>query len=115
MKKLILGVLLLASVALAGIIDLETQFGTVDLTDCASGGSSATAITPGDYVMTVTDADSFVCILRDSSTTCASGGRKFPAGTVMLLRLDANISHVRCRSSTSTGDVQFTRATLQER
>lgn len=76
-----------------------------ELTDCASGGSSSTTLVAGvKYLFRVTDSDVFLCF----AGTCASGGEKFPMGTVMLLRATSDQTTISCRSSASTGDVIFT-------
>lgn len=97
-------VVLFASAALAanGIsIDTATRF---EFTDAASGGSAAQTVTAGTYVMRVTDSDAFVCY----AGTCASGGEKWPQGTVILISFGASTS-VSCRSAASTGDIIFTK------
>lgn len=87
-------------------LDTATQF---TFTDCASGGSAAQTVTQGLYVFTVTDADTFLCV-ADSASTCASGGVKWPLGTVVRLSVGRGGKSMSCRSSTSTGDLQFTLA-----
>lgn len=75
-----------------------------ELVDCASGGSAAMFVTPGQYVMRVTDADVFVCY----AATCASGGARFPVGTVMGLQVggtNGNAQVMSCRSTASNGDL----------
>lgn len=116
MKKLaLLCTLLAAAVVAAGsVINLDPA-STIDFTDCASGGSSASTIALGDWLMTVTGSDTHVCFLNNSTTTCASGGRIFPVGTVMVITIEASVTHIRCRSSASTGDVQFTRVNVENR
>lgn len=94
--------------ALAGGINLLTST-RAEFTDCASGGSVAQTLTAGQYLMRVTDADTFLCFAA-SGSTCASGGEKFPVGTVVLLTLTTGQVSVSCRSSASTGDVIFTAA-----
>lgn len=80
-----------------------------ELTDCASGGSLAGTLTAGEtYVMRVTEADTFVCF-ASSASTCAAGGEKFPAGWGQRLTINGNQVSWSCRSSTSTGDVIFTK------
>lgn len=109
MRNLALLVVLLAVGALAatGVV-LDTTGTDVTLTDCASGGSSSTTLLPRvTYLFRVTDADSFLCF----AATCAAGGKKFPAGTVMLLSMPENAGSsvtISCRSATSTGDLSFT-------
>ena len=91
--------------ALAGGIQLLTAT-RFEFTDCASGGSASQTLTVGTYLMRVTDADVWVCY----AATCASGGERFPSGTVMLLAIPGGGKQVTCRSSASTGDVIFTSA-----
>ena len=108
MRTFLLLLALLSSVAVAGGINLliGTRF---EFTDCASGGSVAQTLTVGQYLMRVTDADAFLCFSA-SGSTCASGGEKFPSGTVILLNVTSDKASVSCRSSASTGDVIFTAA-----
>lgn len=110
MRRLGLVALALISLAaFAGGINLLT--GTrFEFTDCASGGSAAqTLTTPRQYLLRVTDADVFLCF-AESGSTCATGGEKFPSGTVILLNVTSDKASVSCRSSASTGDVIFTAA-----
>lgn len=94
----------LLSMALSQGLTLQTGLRT-ELTDCASGGSSSATLTAGvKYLMRVTDADTFVCF----AATCASGGEKFPVGTVILIRPNGDQTTISCRSTTSSGDLIFT-------
>lgn len=109
-KALSLVLLLVAGVAVAATgITLNTGVRT-ELTDCASGGSGSSTLSPSTtYLFRVTDSDTFLCF----AGTCASGGEKFPVGTVMLLATGANNGAsvtISCRSSASTGDLIFTQA-----
>jgi hypothetical protein len=88
------------------VLDTATTF---TFTDCASIGSSAQTITEGVYVLTVTDADTFLCI-ADSGSTCGTLGTKFPMGAIVKLAVGRSGKSMSCRSSTSTGDLQLTRA-----
>lgn len=101
MRKLFLPVLLLG---LTGGTTLNPNV-TLDFANCSSSGSSAQEIKFGEYVMTVTDEDVYLCW----AATCASGGRRFPVGTIFKQTFQAN-QNLSCRSAYSTGDVQFTRA-----
>lgn len=93
-----------APIAALAQVTLQTSLRT-ELTDCASGGSSSSTLTRDvKYLMRVTDSDVFLCF----AATCASGGEKFPVGTLMLLRANGDQTTVSCRSSASTGDVIFT-------
>jgi hypothetical protein len=108
MRKLGLALLLFPMLALAAGLALDTNVRT-EFTDCASGGSSAgVLVRDTQYLMRVTDADVFVCFAA-SGSTCAAGGEKFPAGTVVLVTITGNQVSASCRSSASTGDVIFTR------
>ena len=110
MRRLgLVAVALLSLVAFAGGINLLT--GTrFEFTDCASGGSVAqTLTTPRQYLLRVTDADVFLCF-TESGSTCATGGEKFPSGTVILLNVTSDKASVSCRSSASTADAIFTSA-----
>lgn len=95
-------------VALAGGVPLHTGV-RFEFTDCASGGSAAQTVTAGTYLLRVTDSDAFICFAA-SGATCASGGEKFPMGTVMLLEVKAGLPSLACRSSGSSGDVILTLA-----
>lgn len=105
MKKLVLlAVSLVAVAVMAQGIPLKpaTEF---NFTDCASGGSAAQTLTANkSFLMRVTDADLWVCY----AATCATGGMKFPQGTVILVKVGATAQSTSCRSSASTGDVLFT-------
>lgn len=103
---LALAIALLPALALAQALDTGTR---AELTDCASGGSSAASLTVNKtYLLRVTDSDVFICFAA-SGSTCASGGEKFPMGTLMRLNINGNQVSVSCRSGGSTGDVIFTR------
>jgi len=105
-KHLFLVFLLAAAVALAGGISLETSVRT-EFTDCASGGSASNTLAANtQYLMRVTDADVFLCL----AATCASGGERFPVGTVLLYQTRNAVLTLSCRSSASTGDIIFTKA-----
>lgn len=94
------------SAALAQTLDTSAR---LELTDCASGGSSAGSLTAGEsYLLRVTDSDVFICFAA-SGSTCASGGEKFPLGTLMRFTANGNHVSVSCRSTASTGDVIFTK------
>lgn len=107
-KPALLLLALVAGSALAQSAITLVSGSKVEFTDCSGSGSSAQAVPPGKYLMRVTDADTFICI-AESAATCASGGEKFPLGTVLSIYFGgfANKS-VACRSS-GTGDVIFTR------
>lgn len=107
-KLLALCALLAAGVASAGPVVLDSSVQKT-FTNCDSGGSSAQTIAAGSYLVTVHDEAVWLC-LADSSATCASGGTKLPAGTVMLMSIGAGGKSAACRSSGSTGDVEFTKA-----
>jgi hypothetical protein len=92
-------------VANAGGIPLQPGVRT-ELVDCASGGSTASALQRGDYLMRILDADTTVCFAA-SGSTCASGGDRFPLGTVAVINVTGDMLSVSCRSSTSTGDALF--------
>ena len=108
-KALLLATLLAALSALAGtgiFLRVGTRF---EFTDCASGGSAAQTMTQATYLLRITDADTWLCF-ADSASTCATGGEKFPVGTVLLMTMPAGGQSVSCRSTASTGDAIFTRA-----
>lgn len=106
---LLAAVLVFAPPALAqdGLV-LDTSV-TFTFTDCASGGSSAQTIPEGNYVLTVTDADTFLCV-ADSASTCATLGTKWPVGTIVKLSVGRSGKSMSCRSAASTGDAQLTRS-----
>lgn len=105
--------LLLAGLAWAGglVVNVNKR---AEFTNCASTGSLSQPITEGEYVMRVTDKDSFVCY----STTCVGdAGEKWPMGTVVKVSFGRGTgglsdggtgTDVSCRSSDSTGDVILT-------
>jgi hypothetical protein len=108
MRKLALVAFLFAAAALARGLALDTTRRT-EFTDCASGGSTAQALVRDtEYLLRVTDADTFICLAATGST-CATGGERFPAGTVVLLSITGDQVSASCRSSSSTGDAIFTR------
>lgn len=103
MRKALLLVMLSAAVAV-GQVTLQTGTRT-EMTDCASGGSASSTLVAGvKYLVRVTDSDVFLCF----AGTCASGGERFPSGTVMLMRANADQTTISCRSSASSGDIIFT-------
>ncbi|MDP1824900.1 MAG: hypothetical protein Q8L48_16710 [Archangium sp.] len=105
---LLAAVLVFASPALAqdGLVLTSTLY---TFTDCASGGSSAQTVPEGNYVLTVTDADTFLC-QADSASTCATLGTKWPVGTIVKYSVGRGGLSLSCRSSTSTGDLQLTKS-----
>lgn len=105
MRSFVLGLLLLASVAVAGGITLMpgTRY---EFTDCASGGSASQTLLGGTYLTRMLTEDIWVCF----AATCASGGDKFGAGTVLMLSIPVAGATVSCRSAASTGDLIFTAA-----
>lgn len=110
MRSILLGLALLGTVAVAGPSGLTIDTGVrFEFTDCASGGSANQTVTgstvPALYLMRVTDSDVFLCY----GSTCASGGEKFPLGTVILISVPASGQIMSCRSSASTGDIILTR------
>ena len=105
MRKLVALVpLLLGAGALAAGVTIYPAV-RYEFTDCASGGSAAQTVAAGSYLFRVTDADTWLCF----AATCASGGEKFPSGSMLLLNIPATTS-VSCRSG-GTGDLIFTRGT----
>jgi hypothetical protein len=106
MGKLGLLLALLATAAAAQIALDQTT--TKTFTDCSSGGSAAQTLTAGTYLMTVTTEDVWLCQAA-SASTCASNGTKFGAPFAMLYEVPRGGLSISCRSSGSTGDLQFTR------
>ncbi len=102
---LLLTALLVGGAALAAGVALDTSR-RFEFTDCAAGGSAAQTLTLGTYLFRVTTEDVFICF----AATCASGGEKFPTGTVMLVSIGRGGSSVSCRSALATGDAIFTAA-----
>lgn len=100
--------LLATPVWAAGGVNLDTST-QVTFTDCSSSGSTAQTLAAGDYLMTVHDEAVWLC-LADSNSTCSSGGVKFAAGYGMKITIGAGGKSASCRSSGSTGDIQFTKA-----
>lgn len=100
--------LLFAAAALAAPIQPSPST-IITFTDCGSSGSAEQTVSGGAHLMTVTGEDTYVCY-ADSASTCASGGTLYPTGTAIHITF-GNASHsVSCRSSGSSGDVQFTKA-----
>lgn len=101
---LILFAVLAACGAMAAGITMmvATRF---EFTDCASGGSAAQTVTSGSYLFRVTTEDVWLCY----AATCATGGEKFSAGTMMQLVV-AGPQSMSCRSAASTGDAILTSA-----
>lgn len=105
-------VMLFGGVALAAGGGIALNTGTrFEFTDCASGGSSSQAITPGKYMARFTDESVFVCY----AGTCAAGGEKFPAGLAFVMTFGGGITGtttttLSCRSAGSTGDFILTKA-----
>lgn len=80
---------------------------SIMLENCASGGSSEVLVPEGYYIFKTFDADTWVCINR---TSCATGGQRYPANTIMAVKVTRKEGiRVRCRSASSTGDVHFGR------
>lgn len=105
-KTLALLLVLAAGAAVAAGLTIDTGL-RYEFTDCASGGSAAqTLVGSADYLFRVTDSDTFVC----DAATCATGGEKFPVGTVILIHVPPAGSQKSCRSTGSTGDAIYTRA-----
>ncbi len=101
---------LVAGAANPGIV-LYPNATAYDFTDCAAGGSASQTVTPGTYLFAATTEDVWVCY----ATTCATGGRKFPAGVVFMLSVVLQPGApagqpVSCRSTGATGDIGLTRA-----
>jgi hypothetical protein len=93
-----------AGTALAAGITITPAVRTA-FENCPPDGSSAQTVTRGGYLLTVTDADAFVCW----GSSCASGGEKFSSGTMLLLNIPAT-QEFSCRSADATADVSFVRA-----
>jgi hypothetical protein len=99
----LLCLLLLAGTALAATGIVITPAVRYEFTDCGAGGSASQTVTGGTYLLRVTDADTFLCW----AATCATGGEKFPAGSMLLVSIPATQAF-SCRSA-GTGDVILTR------
>lgn len=106
MRKLGLLALLVACAAAAQIQLNQAVIKT--FTDCAAGGSAAQTLDQGTYLMTVTTEDLWMC-QAESGSTCVSGGTKFGAPFAMLFEVPRSGLSVSCRSTGSTGDLQFTK------
>lgn len=103
--------LVLALLAIGGVASAQIaldQTTTKTFTDCSSSGSVAQTLTAGTYLMTITTEDVWVCQAA-SASTCASAGTKFGAPFAMLFEVPRGGLSISCRSSSSTGDLQFTR------
>lgn len=106
MRSFVLGLLLLASVAVAGGITIFPSGADYDFTDCASGGSANQVIPGGTYLTRFLTEDIWLCY----AATCASGGKKFGAGTVLMLTIPVAGATLSCRSASSTGDIALSGA-----
>lgn len=102
-KGLALALLVTAAATVAAPITVNPNV-RYEFSNCSSGGSAATSVTAGSYVFRVFDEDTHICY----ASTCATGGERWPVGTVLHLRVQAT-TDVSCRSSGSTGDAVFTR------
>lgn len=107
MRNLALTVALLTTAAIAGGIPVNGTPKNFD--DCASGGSAAQTLTSRTYLLRVFDETTWLCFAA-SGSTCASGGDRYPAGTVILVTLAPDQVSVSCRSTGSTGDATLTPA-----
>lgn len=107
-RVLILGALVASVAALAagGVRFYPAK--EFNFSNCSASGSSAQTVTADTYLFRVTDEDIYLCI-ASASSTCASGGMRFPVGTVMLVTFPVNKS-VSCRSAGATGDALMTSA-----
>lgn len=80
----------------------------IEFTDCSASGSSGQTFSfkngPATFLVRVTDEDSSLCL----ASTCASGGEKFPKGTMIAVTFGSG-DVVSCRSTGSTGDIIITR------
>lgn len=105
MRKALALVCLVPALALAagGPIKLDTAV-RLEMTDCASGGTAGATLAGGNYLLRVTDSDVFLCY----ASSCASGGEKFPQGTVLVIAVPGGGQAFSCRSSGSAGDVILT-------
>lgn len=108
MRRLFLLSLFLSLAAAADGINLNPAV-IKTFTDCSSSGSSAQTVVGGTYLLTIADENVWLCF-TDSGSTCASGGVKLPSGTVMKISIANAGQSVSCRSTSSTGDAQFTSA-----
>lgn len=109
MRKLGLGLVLALVAAGAAFAQIQLNPAVIKtFTDCSSGGSVAQSIDQGTYLMTVTTEDVWLC-QAESASTCASGGTKFGAPFAMLFEVPRGGLSISCRSTSSTGDLQFTK------
>lgn len=97
--------LALASPAGATGISLDTSK-RYEFTDCAAGGSVSQTVAEGVYLTRFITEDIWVCY----AATCAAGGEKFGAGTVMMLSVGRGGQLMSCRSAGATGDLILTGA-----
>jgi hypothetical protein len=137
MKKLALIVVFSTAAIAGGGVMFFTGGSRIELTNCSSSGSSSQALASGDYVMRVTDKDTWLC---HASTCVGDAGEKWPMGTILALTVGRTVGvssdggvaffpladggagttaaggqvdggygqDFSCRSSDSTGDVIIT-------
>ncbi len=111
MKRLALLLGLTLSVVAFGGIVLYPNATAYDFTDCAAGGSAAQTVLPGTYLFAAMTEDVWICY----ASTCATAGRKLPAGVVFMLSVVLQPGSpagqlVSCRSTGATGDISMTKA-----
>jgi hypothetical protein len=106
MRKALVFALLASTAALAAgaALNLDTAV-RLEMTDCASGGTAGATLTVGNYLLRVTDADAFLCY----AASCATGGEKFPQGSVVVLAVPTGGQAFSCRSAASNADVILTK------
>lgn len=111
MKKLL--ALAALGIALSGSTEaIELDPVRVEFTNCpANGLPTAQAVAAGEYLLRVTDEDVFMC-KHSASSTCGSGGEKFPAGMAMIIRFPVAVS-MSCRSAGATADLILTKVKVR--
>lgn len=110
MRKLALVLALIAGAAAAQIALYPGN--RKEFTNCSATGSVAQTLTANrNYLMRVTDEDTFVCFAA-SGSTCSSGGERFPVNFGMRIHITSDLASVSCRSVSAgaTGDVIFTQS-----
>lgn len=99
-----------AAFAAGGPIVLFASPTQLTLTDCLLAGSVNGTLVEGAYLLTVTDADAWVC---PGVSSCAANGIKLPMGTVLIVAVGGGgtgaTTAFSCRSTGGIADVQFTK------
>lgn len=107
----VLGILLLAAVAIALPITLQPSSTTrVEWINCpGDGGELQKTVTAGSYLMRVLKEDARMCWPGICDAGSATSGEPFQAGLAMQTEFGADVV-LTCKSTNGTANVVFTRA-----